>query len=212
MSDVRVKICGLMRSEDAAYADAAGADFVGVVLAEGFSRSVDLARAKRVLSAVARATVVTVRVDDAYDRIMAEADALGARVVQLHGDESADSAARIRAGGLRVWKAVRVRTGDDISRAVSRFGDAVDGLLLDGWHPGSVGGTGTTFEWGDVAAVRAQIPPELTVIAAGGLNLLNVGEAVSVLGPDVVDVSSGVEVELGQKDEGRIRAFIGAVR
>ncbi len=208
----RVKICGLMRPGDAEFADAAGADFVGVVLAEGFGRSVDAAQAARILQYVRRANRVTVRVDDPYDRIMAEADALGAGVVQLHGDEPPEAAARIRAGGLRVWKAVKVRGVDDVTEAVSRYAGAVDGLLLDGWHPESVGGSGTTFEWGDVAAVRAQIPKRLELVAAGGLTPANVAEAVRVICPDVVDVSSGVESALGHKDVERVRAFIDAAQ
>jgi len=212
MGDTRVKICGLMRARDAEFADDAGADYVGVVLAEGFSRSLDLDVARRVLANVQRAEVVSVRVDDSYDRIMAEAEALGVGVVQLHGHEQPELASRIAAGGLRVWKAVRVRTVRDVTGAVGRFGDSVDGLLLDGWKPDAVGGTGTTFDWGDVASVREHIPSDVFLIAAGGLNPLNVREAAGVLFPDVVDVSSGVEARLGQKDEELIRSFLKAVR
>jgi phosphoribosylanthranilate isomerase len=212
MAETRVKICGLMRPGDAACAEVAGADFVGVVLATGFGRSLDLDAAQRVLAPVRKAKIVTVRVDDAYDRVMADADAVGADVVQLHGAESVDFARRVRAGGYRVWKAIRVRTAADVSEAVQRFEGAVDGLLLDGWHPDRVGGSGATFAWGDVAAVRGQIPRGVDLIAAGGLNPLNVRELVEVLQPDVVDVSSGVELALGEKDDGLIRAFIAAAR
>jgi len=207
-----VKICGLTRSGDADFAERAGADYLGVVLAEGFGRTLPLSVAIRVFENIRTAVRVTVRVDDSYDRIMAEAEAVGAGVVQLHGDESAEVAARIRAGGFRVWKAVKVRSVDDVTRAVAEYAGAVDGLLLDGWHPGVVGGSGTKFAWGDVAVVRAQIPGALTLIAAGGLNPENVGEAVQILRPDVVDVSSGVESAPGQKDVDRIGAFLRATQ
>lgn len=208
----RVKICGLMRPGDAEFADGAGADYVGVVLAAGFGRTVALTAATRILQNVRSAIRVTVRVNDAYDRVMAEAEALEAGVVQLHGDESAEDASRIREGGFRVWKAVKVRSVDDVTAAVARFGESVDGLLLDGWHPNAPGGTGTSFEWGDVAVVRAQIPERMELIAAGGLTPANVADAIRVLRPDVVDVSSGVESAPGQKDSGRIRSFCEAAR
>lgn len=212
MNRARVKICGLMRPGDAEAADREEVDYVGVVLAQGFGRTVELSRASRVLENVHHATRVTVRVDDPYDLIMAEAAALGAGIVQLHGDESAAQAARIREGGFRVWKAVTVRSVEDVTDAVTRYADAVDGLLLEGWHPEVAGGTGTAFQWGDVAAVCAQIPEHLDLIVAGGLNPENVGQAVQLLHPNVVDVSTGVESCLGQKDAERIRAFISAAR
>lgn len=208
----QVKICGVTRPGDAEFADGAGADYVGVVLAEGFGRTIGLTAAIRILENVRSAIPVTVRVDDSYDRVMAEAEALAAGVVQLHGDESPEVAARIREGGFRVWKAVKVRSVEDVTAAATRFAGAVDGLLLDGWHPGAAGGTGTRFEWGDVDAVWAQIPEPPTLIVAGGLTPENVAEAVRSLRPGVVDVSSGVESGPGRKDLERVRAFIDAAR
>jgi phosphoribosylanthranilate isomerase len=115
-------------------------------------------------------------------------------------------------GEWELWKAVRVRSGAEIRPAVRRFGDLVDLLLLDGWHPRLLGGTGRSFPWEALEEVRSGLPGELRLGAAGGLDPGNVGEAVRRLRPDLVDVSSGVESGPGVKDAERIRALIAAVR
>jgi phosphoribosylanthranilate isomerase len=113
-----------------------------------------------------------------------------------------------RRGKWDIWKAVRVRDPEDVTRAVEALGDCVDGLLLDGWHPDRPGGSGASFSWEDVSVVRDRIPSHLKVIVAGGLTPENVAAAVHTLRPDVVDVSSGVELEIRRKDRELVRAFI----
>jgi phosphoribosylanthranilate isomerase len=84
----------------------------------------------------------------------------------------------------------------------------VDALLLDSWHPEKIGGTGRVFSWEGVAEARRGFPEGLKLVAAGGLNPANVKEAIETLLPDVVDVSSGVEVGPGLKEKGLMDAFI----
>lgn len=212
MAEVRSKICGLTRREDALAAEEAGADYVGVILAEGFGRSVDLERAVEIGDSV-DLPLVTVRVDDPLDVVARDADAVGAGVIQLHGaEEPGFFRALRRLGDWSLWKSVRVRSVSDVEAAVEAYGDVADGILLDGWHPERVGGTGKVFAWRDLARVRARIPAQLELIAAGGLLAGTVAEAIRILRPDVVDVSSGVESELGIKDHDQIRAFVQAVR
>ena len=68
------------------------------------------------------------------------------------------------------------------------------------------------FPWDRLAAVRRQFAPDLEFVAAGGLTPDNVSEAVSILHPDVVDVSSGVEVRIGAKDAKKVRRFVERAR
>ena len=132
-----------------------------------------------------------------------------AAVIQLHGDEDGEYVEELcRRGKWAIWKAVRVRDPEDVTRAVEALGTSVDGLLLDGWHADRPGGSGVRFSWEGVRVLRDQIPSALKVIVAGGLTPGNVADAVRALRPDVVDVSSGVELNIRRKDPELIRAFV----
>jgi len=209
---LRVKICGLCRREDVLAADAAGADYVGVVLSEGFSRSVDVAAAPALTEGV-RAVPVAVLVDESPEGAAAKAEALGARVLQLHGSEPVEVVrALAETGRWALWKSLRVRRADDVDRAVERYGDLVQGLLVEGWKDAVIGGGGAVLDPLRFSDVRAQLPGGLDMILAGGLDPDTIGEAVARFLPDVVDVSSGVEVETGRKSHDLVRLFIQRAR
>jgi phosphoribosylanthranilate isomerase len=207
----RVKVCGLTRREDALAAEAAGAHYLGVILAPGRVRTL----APRAAAAVLQTTGcrrVGVFVDAERDALAAAAEEARLDVLQLHGDEPADRCAALREAGHIVWKAIHPRSGDEFAAAVRRYADAVDALLVDGWSPLDRGGTGTRFPWAEVAAHRGALTAGTRLVAAGGLTPENVGEAVRVLDPYAVDVSSGVEGRPGRKDHARIRDFFESVR
>lgn len=209
---IRAKICGLTRRVDAEAAAASGAVYGGVILAPGGRRTVEPAAAARLLEDLALRGV-GVFVDAPERQLRDAAGAAGVRVVQLHGDESPEYARSLREEGRwEVWKAVRPRDGEEFAREAARFAGAVDGLLLDGWSAEARGGTGARFPWAAVAAHRGELPSDLQLIVAGGLHPGNVAEAVAVLRPAVVDVSSGVETEPGIKDADAIAAFVAAAR
>lgn len=204
----RVKICGLTRLQDAHAAAHAGADFLGTILSPGFGRSVEPELARRIVEETGL-PVVGVTVDAPVDEMVELAERGGVAILQLHGDESPEVVAELRrSGDWAIWKALRVRTTDEVVSALDRWAGRTDGLLLDGWHPEHAGGSGVRFPWDLVEPVRDRFPAALTFIAAGGLRPVNVGDAVRRLRPDVVDVSSGVEISTGVKDAGRVHAFI----
>ncbi|NNK64756.1 MAG: phosphoribosylanthranilate isomerase [Gemmatimonadetes bacterium] len=204
----RTKICGLTRIDDAGLAGRAGADFVGAILSPGYGRSVQPETAAR-FAEVSGRPLVAVTVDADVADLIEVAGRSGASVLQLHGDEPVERLAELRdAGDWELWKALRVRTADEVRAALDRFGEAADGLVLDGWHPEHRGGSGIRFPWDLVEPLRREFPAGLRFISAGGLQPDNVAEAVQRLSPDVVDVSSGVEIEHGIKDPARVRAFI----
>lgn len=206
----QVKVCGLMRHDDAAVAAGAGAAYLGVILAPGFRRSVTPDAARIILGGFP-ARRVGVFVDADEQTLRSTAQAAGVDVLQLHGDEPPELAGRMRAAGWEVWKAVRARSADDFSDAVRRYAGHVDALLLDGYSPGSHGGTGTRFPWDEVAARLRELPSGVRLIAAGGLRPENVADAVRILRPHAVDVSSGVERAPGQKDPRAVHDFVQAV-
>jgi len=207
----RVKICGLTRSQDALAAERAGADYLGVVLSEGFGRSVPPERAADILAG-SGATNVAVLVDEHPADAVRLATAIRAGVIQLHGAEGRPTVEALRgAGEWRLWKAVRARTPDDISAALDEVGDLVDGFLVEGWRDGVIGGGGVSLEL-DPEVVRALLPDSALMILAGGLEPRTVRETMARYRPDVVDVSSGVEKSPGIKDHELLESFIQSVR
>jgi phosphoribosylanthranilate isomerase len=212
VSEPTVKVCGLTQREDARHAAGAGADFLGVILSPGFPRSV-AATTARGFTGPQGPPLVAVLVNETVAGAASAADAAGASVIQLSGDESPGMLDDLRASGeWKVWKAVRPRSVDELRRAVARYAGHVDALHLDGWHPTARGGTGTRVSWDLVESMHDELPPGTVLVLAGGLTPENVGEAVRRLRPDVVDVSSGVEAEVGRKDPARVERFIQAAR
>ena len=143
---VEVKVCGLTRAEDAEFADAAGAAYLGVIFAGG-PRERSPADARATLAG-RRAKRVGVFASQSEAEIADIASVVGLHVIQLHGD--ADSA-RIRAvraaTGLEVWAVVRTADGV-LPEHVDDVADVADALLIDALAPGVLGGTGRVVPWG----------------------------------------------------------------
>jgi phosphoribosylanthranilate isomerase len=206
-----VKFCGLMRAGDAELAATLGAAYVGVIFAGG-PRRLDASAARAVLdgarvangSAPRRVGVFGAQSADEIAALAAEASL---DVAQLHGASHATLVAALRARfGGEIWRVLRV--GDLIADGALRDAAAgVDAVLVDALVPGVLGGSGTAVDW---ARLRREIelggrPARL--VLAGGLHPGNVEEAIGLVGPDVVDVSSGVETAPGIKDHVKMRAF-----
>ena len=103
---------------------------------------------------------------------------------------------------------MRPTSAADVREAAERYGEVVDGLLLDGVRRGGRGGGhGVRFPWEAAEAARDDLG-DLVLVTAGGLDPENVGEVVRRLRPDVVDVSSGVEAGHGVKDAARVEAVV----
>jgi phosphoribosylanthranilate isomerase len=199
---VRIKVCGLTRPEDAAAAEAAGVDALGVIFAARSKRRVDVAQARRVLAStgpfVAR---VGVFVDAPVEEVLAAVRGARLGVVQLHGRVDAAAVAALSVH-VAVVRAVRWAPGFD--PAATDLGP-VAALHVDGPEPGS----GVAFDWDEAAASLAGVP---RWVLAGGLTPANVGSAIARLRPHGVDVASGVEAAPGIKDADKLRAFVAAVR
>lgn len=151
-------------------------------------------------------TRVGVFVNEEPDRVAAVAQAVGLDAVQLHGDEPPEAC---RFGpGLAVIKALRVADQDPSALLAEAERYAVDAVLLDTKVPDRYGGAGRPFDWRIAAAFCRAWPGP--VILAGGLNAANVREAIRLVRPYAVDVSSGVERH-GQKDPVLIKEFMSLI-
>lgn len=209
---VEIKFCGLTRAADAEYAASLGAAYVGVIFAES-PRRVDPGAATGVLAGVrGRASTVGVFGPATVETIATIASGLGLDVVQLHGDPSPGVVERVRPTfGGAVWAVVRIADGA-LPDSVAELLTVADAVVLDAKVPGQLGGTGQSFDWDAIAQTLDRRRARARLVLAGGLSPENVADAVRIIGPDVVDVSSGVESAPGIKDHARMRAFRDAVR
>jgi phosphoribosylanthranilate isomerase len=212
----RIKICGITRVADAHAAADAGADAIGLVFWPGTPRVVTHAQARAIVAALPPyVTVVGLFVDPEPQAVRATLAAVPIDVLQFHG---AEPASLCRAFGRRYVKALPVKAGVDLLESACSYDDAA-ALLFDAFREGDMpGGTGRAFDWGRLAAdVRARLARP--IVLSGGLDAGNVAQAIAVVAPSAVDVSSGVEERDGNgaprrglKDPARIRAFVQGVR
>jgi phosphoribosylanthranilate isomerase len=201
----------MTRAQDAMMAATCGAGYVGVIFAGG-PRNQTAESARRVLDAapsvVKRVGVVS---DHSATEIADLVDALGLAAVQLHADPSAD---RIRDVAehttAEVWAVVRVQ-GSRLPSHARELAAVADAIVLDALAPNGLGGTGVALPWEELSGQIDRLAAQRVVIA-GGLRPENVADAIAILAPDVVDVSSGVESAPGIKDHLRMRLFRDAVR
>lgn len=207
-----VKICGLSTPETLEAALTAGADMIGLVLHPKSPRFVDMERAAS-LAAMARgrAEIVALIVDFDAERASELAASLKPDWLQLHGKETPEQVAAIKAAtGLRVMKALGVANATDLA-AVPAFAAVADLVLLDAKPPKDAaypGGHGRPFDW----TILSGLDPAFGFMLSGGLDPANIADAIRIARPAGVDVSSGVESAPGVKDTGRIRDFIAAAR
>jgi len=200
---VRVKICGLTRSEDVQAAVQAGTDALGFVLYEPSPRYVSAERAGELLAETpAFVTTVGLFVDAGEDVVRASLEKAPFDLLQFHGDESPEYC---RQFARPYMKAIRVRSQQDIEDAVAKYPDAA-ALLLDAYVENLPGGTGQAFDW--------RLIPEMEIpwVLAGGLKPENVADAVNQVKPYAVDISGGVEQAKGIKDREKIQKFISEIR
>jgi phosphoribosylanthranilate isomerase len=148
-------------------------------------------------------TTVGLFVNDTAENIEAICRFCGLDTIQLHGNERPSLLNKLKA--FKTIKAFRIQNEKDII-PIRKY--KPDAILLDGYSVNKMGGTGTSFDWKIVKKLRTSIP----VIVAGGLTHLNVSQAIRIVNPYAVDVSSGVESIPGKKDRKLIKKFIDAAK
>lgn len=208
-----LKICGLRDPRQAASIAALGVDAIGVVAVPGSPRFLPVEHRPGVFAAARNdhpgVLGVLVTADPGDLEVPTLRPSGGHQVVQLHGSESLERCQRLRdllGPEIALWKAVRIRSKDDLHRCQAYAG-VVDALLLDAWVPGQLGGTGQSIplDW------LEGFSPSLPWWLAGGITPENVGSLLQVCHPDGVDASSGVEERPGWKNLERVRQLVDQV-
>ena len=209
-----VKICGLREVAHAKVAAETGADLIGFIFAPSRRQVTSELAADAIAAAKASCAAplmaVGVFVDASPETINNVIEQAGLDLVQLHGTEPPGFAARIAAPVIRVH---RLPAGTALAAALRQV-EAHDAPparpaihFIEGHDPAAHGGTGVQADWGLAAALARRH----RLVLAGGLSPDNVASAISVVQPQAVDVSSGVETA-GVKDPAKIRAFVAAAR
>ena len=199
-----IKICGIRQREDVEILNQYPPDYAGFICSKLFWRYVSPEQLKDLHQNLNKhIRRVGVFVNPTIEEISEYADWFD--VIQLHGEEDIHYICELKnIFHGEIWKAVRVRTPEDIQKA-----DAlpVDKLVLDSFSTVSHGGTGTLAPWDIIRENR----PEKLFFLAGGISDENVSDAVSEVQPFGVDVSSSVETDR-HKDIDKIRKIIQIIR
>jgi tryptophan synthase beta subunit len=196
---MKIKVCGITRAEDARLASELGAWAVGFIFYKESPRYIPPAKARAIIASLPAAIhKVGVFVNASAQEIAKAREESGIDCVQLHGEETPELVADIRG---TVFKAVRPRAASDLDR-LPDF-KTVSAFLIDTYSDGARGGTGKVADWSLARTAKKYG----TVILAGGLTPENIAEAIREVGPDMVDVSSGLEEKPGVKSAEKMRRF-----
>ncbi len=216
-----IKICGITNLEDAQTAVAAGADALGFVFYERSPRYITPKNAWEIVERLpAMVEKVGVFVNESAERVSQVVMQANLSAVQLSGCEShalaqhfLDSTEHSPLKVIPVLPAQKAEEGTGLGVLAGPQAKRKSfALLIDSASNGTPGGTGKTFDWLKASTTVQWLGSRMPLIVAGGLTPENVGEAIRVLKPWGVDVSSGVEARPGKKDPQKIRDFVAAVR
>jgi len=200
----RVKICGITRAQDALKAVELGVDAIGLVFYEKSPRAISIEEARTIIQKMPPfISIVGLFVDPSPKDVAAILHRVSLDLLQFHGDEIPSECS---AYGKPYIKAIKVKDDLDIAAEVKKYTTA-RGILLDSYDPKIPGGTGRVFDW-------SKIPKQLDkpLILAGGLTPENVWQAITKVRPYAVDVSGGIEIEKGIKDQDKMIAFMRSVQ
>ena len=199
MNEIKIKLCGMFRSEDISFVNEVKPDFCGFVLAEGFRRRILKEQAKDFREKLDPAIpAVGVFVNNPCEEVIAYLREGIIQMAQLHGSETEEDIQYIKAvTGMPVMKAVKVTNRYDVEAWLD---SSADYLLFD-----SGTGSGMTFDWNALTDIDREF------FLAGGLNAGNLMTAIEKIHPFAVDLSSGVETG-GVKDLGKMREIVRLVR
>ena len=199
----KIKICGITNIEDAILAIDLGADALGFMFYEESKRYIKPLEAHDIISQLPPfITAVGVFVNQELDEISDIKEKAGFDTIQLHGDESPDLCKKLRG---KVIKAIRV--GDTVNSEEVESCPA-QAILFDTYSTKGYGGTGESFNW----EILKDLNASKKIILSGGLSPENVSQAIQIVKPYAVDVSSGVEEFYGKKSPEKLKKFIEAVR
>lgn len=216
-----IKICGITNLEDAMTAADAGADALGFVFYEKSPRHVTQEAVRDIVRQLpAHIEKVGVFVEESFSLMEEIAQEIGLTGIQSHMNLGRLQQAEQNLLVSTTAKYIVLQANDlvDTANLSTTFADSqgtdtsVRAIFLDAGTPTQPGGTGKVFDWQSAVPTTRALQQRFHVVVAGGLTPTNVPEAMRILKPWGVDVSTGVEARPGKKDPDKVRAFVTAVR
>jgi phosphoribosylanthranilate isomerase len=198
----KVKICGNTNIEDARLAAELGADYLGFIFAES-KRKISIPTAREIMQTLRSfKNFVGVFFNQPKKEVENIAGELALKTLQFHGEETALYCQSFADKGYEVIKTFRIKDSMSLKR-LDEYN--VSAFLFDTFSKEESGGTGKTFDW-NLIEDRPFLHEKLFL--AGGLNILNLEQAIHKIHPFAVDVASGVEKQPGKKDPELLEQFI----
>lgn len=202
----KVKICGITNLEDAFAAVIAGTDALGFVFYKKSDRYIAPLKARNICRIIPKHILKFGVFVNAQEKMVKKiAKSCGLDILQFHGDESPEFCRKFK--GYKIAKAFRIKDKLDL-KDILRY--KTYAYLFDTLQESRFGGTGKSFNWKLLAKERNHI--RKPIFLSGGLTKNNVKEAIKIVRPDWVDVSSSVELRPGKKDKNKIKSFIKTVK
>lgn len=201
---MKIKICGIRRSEDVEIVNEFLPDYIGFILVPASKRYVSpekIVELKKNLDP--RIKTVGVVVNESVEKLGEIRKICGLDVIQLHGEESPEFCKEL---GGRIWKAIRVKD-EDCVEILEKYAEYTELLLLDTYVEGTHGGTGQAFDWDLIDFLSA----DYNIGLAGGITRENASLAKKKVNPLLIDVASGSETD-GVKDREKIKDIIQIIR
>lgn len=190
---MKIKLCGFTEVKTIETAIDYGCDFIGVVFAKNSIRYVDPNYAKNLASAIPNSIGrVAVVVNETLENLHKINQNFQPHFFQLHGDEDINYIENLKKifPKISIIKAISIFTKNDLSK-IKNFDNHIDYFLLDNKNPGS----GEVFDW----KILQDFNPHKPYFLSGGINIKNIDEAIKMVNPKFIDISSGIEEIKGIK-------------
>ena len=215
-----IKICGLTKLDQAQAIAQMGVNAIGFICVPASPRYISASAIGQITtnligaeSEISDLDLIGVFVNASIGEICQTVELGGLNAVQLHGDESPEFCIELRSHlakmniPIKLIKAFRVKNQAGLAQA-QLFSEVADALLLDAYDPQMAGGTGRTLDW----QMLRDFAPNCDWWLAGGLSPDNVEQAIALVSPSGLDVSSGVERSAGDKDLDKVQKFVAIAR
>ena len=195
---IPIKVCGITNMDDAHFVAGNGVSAIGFIFHEKSPRYIDPKLAFDIIASINEdITFVGVFVDKSLNFVNSISREIGLDFVQLHGDENPEYCDKVNLPVIKVFK-----IGDFFNVKILNDYD-VHAFLFDTYDKNLDGGTGRRFDWSLISRLNLECP----IILSGGLNEMNVNDAIKVVMPNAVDINSGIEKQPGIKHRGKISSL-----